>query len=83
MSLVDWIIVFFLTIGCGFIGVVTLAVYLVVRWWMRGLVEGHDEIARRQREPRVRTRVQQSPIETEIADALARDYPNRKPAQFI
>lgn len=33
--------------------------------------------------PRVRTRIHQPPIETDIAQFLHREYPNRKPAQFI
>jgi hypothetical protein len=58
---------------------VILGLILILRWWIKSL----DEPVIMKRNPRVQTRIQQSPIETEIADAIARDLPPNKRAKFV
>jgi len=80
MTITQIIVYTFLFIGALFAGVAIGAAFLVLRSWIRGITEP-DEVDRKA--PRARTRIKNSPIETEIADALARDYPNRRRAEPV
>lgn len=82
MSLIDWLIAFFLFVAIGFVAICVLAVVFVVRWWV-ARINADDLAFTARHHPRVRTRIQQPPIETEIADHLAREFPSRNPAQLI
>lgn len=78
MTITQIIVYTFLFIGALFGGIFIGAVILTARAWIRGITEP-DEVDRRA--PRARTRIKNSPIETEIADALARELPPHKRAR--
>lgn len=82
MSLIDWIIVIFGLLVGSFLMISGFGGFLLIRGFIRWVCGNEDDTLSRTK-PRVRTRIQHSPIETEIADALAREYPNRKPATFV
>lgn len=82
MGLVDWLIALSGFVVAAFVAITGLAGFLLIRAFIRWLC-GNDDDTLSKTAPRVRTRIQHPPIETEIADVIAREYPNRKPAQFI
>jgi hypothetical protein len=68
-----WLLIALFVLGC--IGVVA-----ILRWWFRSIEEPDERNV-----PPVRTRIirPHTPIATDIADVLHREYPDRKPAQFV
>lgn len=80
MPIIHFIANAFLIIGAIFMVISIVATVLVLRWWIRHITEP-DEVDRQA--PRARTRIRNSPIETEIADALARELPPNKRAKFV
>jgi hypothetical protein len=83
---VDWAL--FVTIALICAGVIAAAlligaiIYAIIRMLLRAFFRNLEEPDWRNA-PRVRTRIHQTPIDKDIAEFLHREYPNRKPAQFI
>jgi hypothetical protein len=75
----DWLLIGIGLVGGAFLSVSGFALVLLIRMLVRWAVGKDDDTLHRTR-PRVRTRIQHSPIETEIADALAREYRQGKRA---
>lgn len=62
----------------GLLAALAFGVCVLARAWVLRAVGKDDHIEDSATRPRVRTRIQHSPIETEIADVLAQDYAQRK-----